>query len=341
MVLIAVDPHKSVHAVVALDAGGRVIAERRFAASAPEQLLAWAQRWDERRWAIEGARGMGHPLGQWLVRAGETVHDVPAKLSARVRALNGLNSKTDAVDARSVADVARYRGERLTRVRPEDERAVLALLSRRRDQLNDQRTLVLGQLHELLRELGVAPARELSARSAARACDACEPASSADAERLAQARVLREDLERLDARLTENERECARRVAEAKSALVRIVGIGAVGAATILGRVGTLSRFPSRHAFARHNGTAPLDASSGDTVRHRLNRGGDRRLNVVLHIAAVTQMRIKHCSGHAYYQRKRAQGKTHREALRCLKRRISDASFRALREDEARLALTA
>jgi transposase len=340
MVLIAVDPHKSTHAAVALDATGRVVAECRFGAE-PELLLAWARRWDERWWAIEGARGMGQPLSQWLVRAGETVRDVPAKLSARVRELNGLNTKTDPIDARSVADVAHYRGERLTRVRAEDERSVLALLSRRRDQLNDQRILVLGQLHELLRELGVAPARDLSARSAARACERCAPASDADTERLDQARVLLEDLERIDARLKHNERECARRIDAAQSAVVEIVGIAAVGAVTILGRVGSVTRFPSRHAFARHDGTAPLDASSGDTVRHRLNRGGDRRLNAVLHIAAITQMRVKSCAGYAYYRRKRAEGKTHREALRCLKRRISDAVYRALLKDEERFVATA
>jgi transposase len=338
MLLIAVDPHKSSHTLSVLDERGRVVTSRRFSAARPQLLLRWAQQWSDRWWAVEGARGMGHTLSQWLLRADEEVRDVPAKLVARTRELSGLGSKSDPEDARMIGVAAHQNRERLARVRLEDERSVLGLITRRRRQLNDQRTLVIGQLHELLRELGVAPARGLSARSAARACERCTPETAADAERLSQSRALLQDLQRLDAVLKENERETARRVRAAGSALTRIAGIAAVNAATILGRVESASRFTSRHHFARHNGTGPLEASSGDTVRHRLNRGGDRRLNAVLHVAAITQKRMAGCPGRAYYERKRAEGKSHREAMRCLKRRISDAVYRALVEDEARFA---
>jgi transposase len=334
MVLIAVDPHKASHTAYVADEGGRRLAERRWAAEQAEQLLAWAERWPQRWWAVEGAGGMGHTLSQWLRQRGEEVRDVPAKLVARTRELSGLGSKSDPEDARAVAVAALQNRTHLPLVQLEDERSVLRLIARRRDQLNTQRNLVVGQLHELLRELGVAPARGLTARSAATACDAARPRTAADLERLAQARELHEDLCRLDGKLRANQHESDRRVRALDSGLTRIVGIGALGAAQILGRVESASRFSSRHHFARHNGTAPLEASSGEVVRHRLNRGGDRRLNAVLHVAAVTQKRIPTSPGYAYYARKRAEGRSSREALRCLKRRISDAVYRALLDDE-------
>lgn len=123
-------------------------------------------------------------------------------------------------------------------------------------------------------------------------------------------------------------------VASSGSTLPTIYGVGPVIAATILGRVGDVRRYPSRHHFATANGTAPIPASSGKSVRHRLNRGGDRQLNRVLYVMAITQIRGD-TEGRAYYQRKRAEGKTSREALRCLKRRLSDLIYRTLRADQA------
>jgi transposase len=103
-------------------------------------------------------------------------------------------------------------------------------------------------------------------------------------------------------------------------------------AGKILGRVGTIHRFRSAAAFATYTGTAPIDVSSGDVVRHRLSRAGDRQLNLCLHVMALTQIR-QDTPGRAYYQRKRSQGKGHKEAMRCLKRRLSDVVYRQLRHD--------
>lgn len=338
MVLIAVDPHKSSHYVRVVDDAGRRVTQRRFDAEQPETLRVWAMQWPRRWWAVEGARGIGHALSQQLCRAGEEVRDVPAKLVARTRTLSGLGSKTDAEDAQAVAQTALGRREQLARVRQEDERSVLGLRTRRRGWINVQRTQVVGYLHELLRELGVAPRGELSARTAAAACERARPQTTADAERLTQVRELVIELERLDAQLSQGEREAKHLVRASGTTLTNIVGIGALGAQEILGRVGPIDRFATRDHFARHTGTAPLEASSGDVVRHRLNRRGDRRLNSVLHIAAITQRRVPG-PGRDYYERKRAEGKSHREALRCLKRRISDAVFRALVADAAAAAL--
>lgn len=142
------------------------------------------------------------------------------------------------------------------------------------------------------------------------------------------------ELERLDARLKELKKSLAEVLAEHPTTLLEINGVRPINAAKILAETGDVRRFPSRHHFASHTGTAPVDVSSGDNNRHRLNRGGNRRLNHALHIAAVVQYRMPG-PGQDYYRRKRDQGKTHLEALRCLKRRLSDVVYRALVDDMA------
>ncbi|HEX4697835.1 MAG TPA: transposase, partial [Actinomycetes bacterium] len=121
---------------------------------------------------------------------------------------------------------------------------------------------------------------------------------------------------------------------EHPTTLLEINGVGPINAARILAETGDVRRFPSRHHFASYTGTAPIDVSSGDNNRHRLNRGGKGRLNHAVHIAAVVQVRMPG-PGQDYYRRKREAGKTHLEALRCLKRRISDVVYRALVNDRA------
>jgi transposase len=112
--------------------------------------------------------------------------------------------------------------------------------------------------------------------------------------------------------------------------LVGIFGIGPVVAGRILAEVGNVTRFPDKDHFASYNGTAPIDASSGEQQRHRLSRAGNRRINHALHMAAVTQLRHRASTGRAYYEHKLTEGKTRKEALRCLKRRLSDVVFRQL-----------
>ena len=104
-------------------------------------------------------------------------------------------------------------------------------------------------------------------------------------------------------------------------------------AAKIVGRSGAVSRFPSRAHYASYTGTAPLEVLSGEVQRHRLSRGGDRQLNRALHIAALTQARMPGTEGHGYFRRKLAAGKSRNEALRCLKRRLSDVVYRCMVAD--------
>jgi transposase len=122
-------------------------------------------------------------------------------------------------------------------------------------------------------------------------------------------------------------------VQQSGTTLTGIYGIGVFVAARILAEVVDVHRYPTRHTFAAANGSAPIPASSGRTVRHRLNRGGNRQLNRALYTIAITEIRAD-TEGRVYYERKRAEGKTSREALRCLKRRLSDVVYRTLRADQ-------
>ena len=124
-----------------------------------------------------------------------------------------------------------------------------------------------------------------------------------------------------------------------KTTVTELFGVGPIVAATVIGDVGDIARFPSRDHFAAYNGTAPIEVSSGGRRKvFRLSRRGNRRLNHVIHMAAVTQIRHRHSPGRAYYERKIAEGKSGKEATRALKRRISDAIYIRLRDDAARAA---
>jgi transposase len=139
------------------------------------------------------------------------------------------------------------------------------------------------------------------------------------------------DIRDLDQRIAAVEERITTAVAQSKTGLVELFGVGPVLAAKLLGEVGDIRRFPTKHHFATHTGTAPLEASSGQVVRHRLSRAG--KLNHALHLMAIVQIRHP-TAGQAYYRRKRAEGKAPKEALRCLKRRLSDAVYRCLLADQ-------
>jgi transposase len=204
---------------------------------------------------------------------------------------------------------------------------VLRMLDERRTNLTQQRTRSVNQLHALLRELlpGGAPT-ELTADRAAATLARIRPNSTAERARKQVARDLIDDIRRLDAQLAANKARMAEVVAESGTSLTDIDGVGPVVAARLLGRTARASRFPTAAAFASYCGTAPIEISSADKVRHRLSRQGDRQLNNALHTIALTQVRMPATRGRAYYDQKIAQGKTHAEAMRCLRRRLTDCA---------------
>lgn len=343
MTTIGIDPHKASHTAVALDQGGNVLAEIRLPATRTtvERLLGWAQGWPDRTWAVEGAAGLGRLLAQRLVARGETVVDVPATLAARARMLaRGHGRKTDGIDATSVARVAQSQVE-LRRVELEDAAAVLRLLSDRRDELTGERRRTMNRLHRLLRDLrpGGAPT-DLSTAAAGRLLARIRPGSAVDRERKSMARGLVADLRRIDRALLDNRARCAAAVAASGTTLTSVFGISNVLAAKILGHVGDVGRFASADRFASYSGTAPIEVSSGEQRRHRLSRNGNRALNNALHLAARVQV-MHPGPGRAHYERKLAERKTSREALRSLKRQLAKVVYRRLVDDEARRRLAA
>jgi transposase len=340
-VMIGVDPHKASHTAVVINAAEEPLGQLRVRASAvqAERLLAWAQAWPERIWAVEGAGGLGHLLAQQLLSAGERVLDVAPTLAARVRLLaTGNINKNDPNDARSVA-VAALRSAEVREARRDDHAAVLKVWSKRYRDLARVRTQVACRLHQMLCELvpGGVPG-EITAGQAARFLDSVTPAGAVDAARWELAAELTEDLRGIDARIGGTRTKAAAAVRAAGTSLTGLFGVGPVIAAAVIGDVRHVSRFGNRDRFAAYNGTAPIEVSSGGRQVYRLSRRGNRRLNHAIHMAAITQIRYRHTKGRAYYDKKLAEGKTPKEALRALKRQISDAIFACLQQDARRAA---
>ncbi len=340
-VMIGVDPHKGSHTAVALGADEAALGQVRVRASAvqAQRLLAWAAAWPERTWAVEGAGGLGHLLAQELVTAGERVLDVQPKLAARVRLLAaGDVNKNDPNDARSVA-VAALRSPSCLPVRPDDHAAVLKIWARRHRDLSRARNQVACRLHAVLCELvpgGLS--KEIYAAQADQMLAGAEPRGAVQQARAELAAELVADLRHVDALLLETKKKLAVAVRASGSCLTEVFGVGPVITATVIGDVRDVARFAGRDRFAAYNGTAPIEVSSGSRVVHRLSLRGNRRLNHAIHMAAITQIRYKHTDGRAYYDKKIAEGKTPKEALRALKRQVSDAIYKCLKADAARAA---
>jgi transposase len=338
-VLIGVDPHKGSHTAVAIDGEESRVGELRVRATKKqcELLLAWAEAFPERRWAIESAGGLGYLLAQQLVAAGEDVVDVPPTLSARVRVLgSGRAQKNDPNDAHSTA-IAALRGRRLRPVHADDHMAILRMLGDRHHDLTALRTQAVCRLHAKLAALvpGGIPG-VMTAERASQALAVIRPSDGVVAERKHQAAALVADVVRLDAEVKAIKTRTRLAVDAAKTSLLEVHGVGPIVASLVLGHSGDVTRFSSRHHYASYNGTAPFEASSGPKKRHRLNTRGNRQLNHAMHLIAITQIR-NDTPGRAYYLRKIDEGKTKKEAIRALKRRVSDAVYRQLVIDAQRV----
>jgi transposase len=336
-VMIAVDPHKASNTAAVLDPVTKTLIESaRFANSEDgyAQLRVFAGRWSQRRWAVEGCHGAGRSLAQRLVTDGEPVLDVPAKLAARVRVYSrGHGRKTDKHDAVSVG-LAALDGAGVLPVTCDDALVSLRLLCDRREELTAQRTQAVCRLHRLLAELTPGGMRrELTANKAQALLARIRPAGEVSQIRVHIARDHLADIRALDARIKYIGAQIAALVTASGTSLTGLYGIGPVIAGRILAEAGDVTRFATKDAFASYNGTAPIDVSSGDQIRHRLSRAGNRRINHALHMMAVTQIRNPATPGRLYYERKRTEGKTPKEALRCLKRRLSDLVYYQLRAD--------
>ena len=335
MIGIGIDTHKATLAVSAVDELGReldrttVRNDRRGHAV----LARWAARLgSERRIGIEGSGGFGAVLAQTLLAAGESVFEVPATLTARERRRLRGHGKSDPGDALAIARVA-ARETTLPIVQAWTSTDDLRLIVVARDELLAERTRVANRLHaDLLvlepgygdrvpnlvaaRHLG-AVARLLGGKTDVRA-------------QLAKTRLAR--LRTIDRQVALFESQLGVLVATSGSTLPSLPGIGVLVAAKLIGEVGDVRRLRSAAAFASYSGTAPVPASSGQTQRHRLNRGGNRQLNRALHTMALVQIRT-HPLAQAFIARRTAEGKSWREATRCLKRHLADVVYRTMKSD--------
>ncbi|MGO4205451.1 IS110 family transposase [Rhodococcus sp. TAF43] len=344
MIVIGIDPHKSAHTATAVDsATNRDLGSLRIRASFDDytQLMTWSRQWPDRIWAVENASGLGHHLTQWLIGRGEPVVDVPSTATARVRELSrGGRRKNDRIDAAAAACVAFSQGD-FRPVASEGHTDVLRILDERRIDLVKQNGRLVNQLHALLRELlpgGIE--REFDTEAAAQQLKAFGPDTGANAMRKNIALDIVGDLRRLRFQIDEIATRIKTELAASGTQLRKIPGVGTVTACRTLARTGNPTRFQNEPAFANYTGIAPVEIASADKQRHRLSRSGDRMLNSAIHIVAVTQARTPNSDGYAYHQRKMAEGKTSREAMRCLKRQVAKRLWRTMRNDfEQRLTL--
>ena len=337
-VVIGMDPHKRSVTIEIMTGDESIVGKGRFGTDREghDAMRRHVNAWPDRVWAIEGCQGIGRHVANRLLAAGESVVDVPPKLSARARVFaTGQGRKTDATDAHSVALV----GTRMSGLRPvinDEQLAVLRILVDRRRSLGEEHTRKTSQVHHLLLELIPGGAKkDLSAAQAKALLATVRPRDIAGKTRRRVAAELIVDLERIYQRKKAANKELKALLEESGTSLLDLKGIGPSGAARLLVEVGDITRFPDRNHFGSWTGTAPIDASSGDNVRHRLSRGGNRQINRVLHIMAIVQLRNP-TEGRAYFDRTKARGKTSNESMRLLKRRLSDIVYRTMVNDAAR-----
>ena len=340
MVIVGVDAHKRTHTLVAVDDVGRKLGERTVAATSEGHLdaLAWASSWTERTFAVEDCRHVTRVLESDLLRAGQAVLRVPTRLMAGARRSGRERGKSDPIDALAVARAA-LREPNLPVARLDGETRRLRLLIDHRDDLVAERTAIQSRLRWHLHELF--PGFEIASRSLRRQHVIANLEEKLEDTEGTLAEICRELLSRclqLTVRANELERQIGKIVRVLAPSLLQLHGCGVLSAAKIIGETAGAGRFRSKAAYASWNGTAPAPVWSGNTTRHRLSRGGNRQVNAALHRIAVTQWRGDG-DGHSYVARRIASGSTKTEALRLLRRRLSDEVLRRLLADESSVAM--
>lgn len=334
MITVGVDAHKQIHVAVAVDERGQALAHWQ-GANAPrswQELLAWAAPWPEREWGIEGSGNYGRGLAQHLVAAGELVYEVNPRLTAQLRRRTRKQDKSDRLDAQAVARAVRQEGAGLPRVVAQAEATmVLAEVTRERRRLKGQVDRLRNQLHHRLFHLDPQYRKQFRGLSSLKTIQVLaqyDPPGATLVVRTQAAAVRR--IATLLYLVLKQQKEIVQQLEELGKAhaapLLHIQGIGAHSAAVLAGILGA-RQFATEQQFAAYAGAAPLEASSAGALRHRLNRGGNRRLNSVLYLVALTQW-AQGGAGRSYIERKMAQGKSWLEGVRALKRFIARAIWR-------------
>jgi transposase len=333
MITLGIDAHKRTHTVVAVDEVGRQLGTKTTTTATSEDhvaLVRWSERFGaERTWAVEDCRHLSRRLEADLLGAGERIVRVPPKLMAGARASARTYGKSDPIDALAVARAA-LRHPDLPPAQLDGPSREVRLLVDHREDLVAERTRCINRLRWHLHELD--PAWDPDARSLTRYVRIDAVVERLERREGTLARVAL-DIARRVRRITEEERALEREItalmADLAPHLLKLPGIGPLGAAKILAEVADVRRFKSKDAFARHNGTAPLPVWSGNRERFRLSRTGNRQLNAAIHRMAITQARC-HEDAVVFLKRRHEMGNTPIEARRALKRRLSDVVYRTL-----------
>lgn len=341
MIVIGTDPHKSEHTAAAADcATGELRSSETVAAreAGHAQLLAWARALDEERvWAIEDCRHVSGGLERFLVARGERVVRVPPKLMAGARRGARERGKSDPIDALAVARAALREGlETLPGAHLDEQALEIKLLLDHREDLVGESTRIQNRLHWHLHDVDpeIAPAERTLTRLATLRSLQARLARREQTTRVRIARELVRRLRSLRGEINALESELSALVRERCPRLLDLPGCGPLTAAKLVAEIAGAERFESDAKLARHAGVAPIPASSGRSDRHRLDRRGNRQLNCAFHRIAVTQARI-HPEARAFLERKRAEGKGNREALRSLKRHLVRRVHRLLQPPSA------
>ena len=337
MIVIGADTHKRSHTIAAVnEATGRVIADRTMPAThhAFEDALVWARGLDDpdRVWAIEDCRHVSGALERFLLAHAERVVRVPPKLMAGARDSGRERGKSDVIDAVAIGRAAIREGlDTLPVAQLAGPELEVRLLVDHRERLVGQRTALINDLRWQLHDLW--PEEEVPSRAliTGRWQDRVARRLTRH-EQTARVRIARDELRRirdLTRAITQLEQELATLVGQLAPQLLAEQGCGVLSAAKLIGEIAGVSRFATDAKLARTAAAAPIPASSGRTDRHRLDRGGNRQINCALHRIAVTKARIDPQTA-AYLARKQSEGKSRREALRCLKRHLARRVFKLL-----------
>lgn len=336
MITIGIDPHKRTHTAVAVSGVGELLDELTIPAEdgGHRRLLAWAQglhAGEARRFALEDCRGVNGRLERFLLKAGEHVLRVPPKLMADARKGGREVGKSDPIDALAVARAALREESKLHPASTDSKARELKILVDHREALVHDRSIYSTKLRWHLHDID--PALEPAVRTLDRpAVRRSITQRLARLEQTAQVRVCRDLLARIG-EITRRERELAAEIGDLAEryapGLFEVPGVARLTAGKLIGEIGGIERFKTDAQLARHAGCAPIPASSGNTQRLRFDRNGNRQLNATFYRIALTQIRI-HPEARAYLARKRAEGKTTKEALRCLKRHLVRTVWRAM-----------
>lgn len=334
MVVLGVDAHKRTHTIVACDEAGAQLGSMTVSATTEGHLRAvkWVAQWEQRRWAVEDCRHISRRLEADLLAAGELVVRVPPKMMAGTRRSARTRGKSDPIDALAVARAA-LREPDLPVAHLDGPAREVKLLVDYRERLVRERTAAQNSLRWRLHELD--PTWDPPASSLDRYCVLDDTETRLEADRGLVAELARREVARIreiTREANELEKEITRRVAEISPSLLQLPGCGGLTAAKLVGEAADITRFRSRDAYAMFAGTAPIPVWTGNNTRFRLNRGGNRQTNAAIHRIAVTQMRM-YQPAQELMEKQMSNGKTKREALRILKRRLTDVAYRTMIQD--------